>query len=293
MSPHRVGGPAPRRQPGRIRLRRREPTRPGSSTPPRRRPAGPAKAALTKLLPPWPRSAATATGWPRPDWRAASRQFSFAISRLGHIVKTLSVTREPSRLWRSAPTATRLAPVPKTRPHAFGTWPTARPLRQVRRSHADGNRGGLRLAGGQAVSGSADNSLKLWNMADGAEVKNFAGHTGAIVAVAMTSNNARVVSASADQTVRTWNPADGRKRVPYRRCRVTRRSHWRATTAASPWLTDNSVKLFQIGRRRGRGHSDGSRRAGANRWHSAPTTFARLGRRRANGPSSGTSPARL
>jgi len=60
----------------------------------------------------------------------------------------------------------------------------------------------------QVLSGSADNSLKLWAVADASEVMDFPGHKGAIVGVAMPSNN-QPISASADKTVRTWNAANG------------------------------------------------------------------------------------
>lgn len=60
----------------------------------------------------------------------------------------------------------------------------------------------------QIVSGAADNSLKLWNLADQKEAFNLAGHTGPIVAVAVTPQN-QLVSASADKTIRIWNAADG------------------------------------------------------------------------------------
>src|SRR6185437_1515051 len=87
----------------------------------------------------------------------------------------------------------------------------------------------------------------LWNAADGAELKNFAGHGGAIVAVAFTGNNQRVISASADQTVRTWNPADGQQvsAIPAG-APATALALARDDNRIAVGCADNSVKLFQI-----------------------------------------------
>ncbi|MBP87596.1 MAG: hypothetical protein CMJ64_12870 [Planctomycetaceae bacterium] len=62
----------------------------------------------------------------------------------------------------------------------------------------------------QVVSGSADKTLKLWNAIDAVEIKDFAGHAGAIVGVAFDSGN-QPVSASADKTIRTWNAGNGQQ----------------------------------------------------------------------------------
>jgi WD40 repeat protein len=61
----------------------------------------------------------------------------------------------------------------------------------------------------QVLSGSSDNSVKLWEVSDGAEVMDFTGHTGPIVAVALPNN--QPLSASADKTVRIWTMADGKQ----------------------------------------------------------------------------------
>lgn len=61
----------------------------------------------------------------------------------------------------------------------------------------------------QVLSGAESGSLKLWTVADEQEAMDFAGHQGAIVSVAMTSNN-QPISASADKTIRVWNAADGK-----------------------------------------------------------------------------------
>ena len=64
--------------------------------------------------------------------------------------------------------------------------------------------------GTQVISGSTNNSLKLWNVADAAQVQDFAGHTAAVVGVAFLQNN-QPLSVSADKTLRSWNATDGQQ----------------------------------------------------------------------------------
>lgn len=60
-----------------------------------------------------------------------------------------------------------------------------------------------------AVSGAADNSLKSWTVTDGTEARSFAGHTGAVIALAMLPDGT-VVSAG-DTSMRFWNLANGQQ----------------------------------------------------------------------------------
>lgn len=61
--------------------------------------------------------------------------------------------------------------------------------------------------GGQVVAGFSDNVLRLYNVADGMLLKEFTGHTAAVVSTGLL--NGQVYSVSADTSVRFWNPADG------------------------------------------------------------------------------------
>lgn len=58
------------------------------------------------------------------------------------------------------------------------------------------------------IAGLADNSIRIYSIADGKEIRNIAGHGGAINSVTITPKG-DLLSASADQTVRLWNPSDG------------------------------------------------------------------------------------
>jgi len=51
---------------------------------------------------------------------------------------------------------------------------------------------GVTPDGTQAVSGSADKTLKIWNLSTGACLKTLSGHTARVLAVAVTPNAAVV-----------------------------------------------------------------------------------------------------
>ena len=98
----------------------------------------------------------------------------------------------------------------------------------------------------QVLSGSTDGSLKLWNVADELEAMSFAGHTGAIVAVAMPPTN-QPISASADKTVRFWNPADGKQvRTIATPAVITSMAMSRDGTKAAIGGADNTIHLHQV-----------------------------------------------
>lgn len=54
------------------------------------------------------------------------------------------------------------------------------------------------------LSGSRDNTLRLWTLMTGKCLRVFTGHTGHVVCVAMTADRYFAVSASWDNTVRLW-----------------------------------------------------------------------------------------
>jgi WD40 repeat protein len=66
-------------------------------------------------------------------------------------------------------------------------------------------------ADGRAVSGSSDETLRVWDLASGQCTRTLKGHTGWVwaVAVAVTADG-RAVSGSSDETLRVWDLASGR-----------------------------------------------------------------------------------
>jgi len=62
--------------------------------------------------------------------------------------------------------------------------------------------------GATVLAGLADNSIRAFNVTDGKEIKNIAGHIGAVAALTYTPKGDLLISASRDKTVRLWSAAD-------------------------------------------------------------------------------------
>ena len=56
-----------------------------------------------------------------------------------------------------------------------------------------------------ALSGSWDNTLRLWDLSSGTTTRRFVGHTGDVLSVAFSADNRQIVSASRDKTIKLWN----------------------------------------------------------------------------------------
>ncbi|MCB9000328.1 MAG: hypothetical protein H6540_09755, partial [Bacteroidales bacterium] len=72
-----------------------------------------------------------------------------------------------------------------------------------------GHSGGVRSValsadGSRVVSGSDDNTLKVWDMASGEELRTLTGHSGGVRSVALSADGSRVVSGSDDNTLKVW-----------------------------------------------------------------------------------------
>ncbi|MDZ4790084.1 MAG: TIR domain-containing protein, partial [Hyphomicrobiales bacterium] len=61
------------------------------------------------------------------------------------------------------------------------------------------------------LSGSTDNTLKLWDAGTGREIRSFAGHTRGVYAVAVSPDGRTLLSGSVDNTLKLWDAGTGRE----------------------------------------------------------------------------------
>jgi WD40 repeat protein len=63
--------------------------------------------------------------------------------------------------------------------------------------------------GSRIVSGSGDNTIKIWDAGSGRELDTFKGHTGGVESVAYSPDGSRIVSGSDDKTIKIWDAETG------------------------------------------------------------------------------------
>jgi WD40 repeat protein len=68
--------------------------------------------------------------------------------------------------------------------------------------------------GDQILSAGDDKTIKIWNAADGKELKSIAAHDGPVLRLALSGDGARLVSAGADKAVKVWNLAQPKDEKP-------------------------------------------------------------------------------
>ena len=85
-----------------------------------------------------------------------------------------------------------------------GTAHAGRPLGSV-------NGVAVTADGRRAVSASGDNTLKVWDLESGQELRTLAGHSDSVSGVAVTADGRRAVSASWDNTLKVWDLESGQE----------------------------------------------------------------------------------
>jgi Tol biopolymer transport system component len=63
--------------------------------------------------------------------------------------------------------------------------------------------------GQRIVTGSGDQTAKVWDAATGEELRTLQGHTGCLWGVAIASDGRRMATASGDRTAKVWDAATG------------------------------------------------------------------------------------
>jgi WD40 repeat protein len=99
-----------------------------------------------------------------------------------------------------------------------------------------------------ALTGSEDNTAKMWDVPAGRELRTLEGHAGAVTSVAFSPDGRLVLTGSNDETAKLWEVATGRVLQT-----LTGHSDWITSVAFSPdgrlALTgsgDGSAKLWEV-----------------------------------------------
>jgi len=109
------------------------------------------------------------------------------------------------------------APRPWLRPLQPTLAPSGGTLLFTLPGHTGPAKGVAMSADGQlAVSASSDNTLKVWDLYNGRELRTLQGHSESVRGVAMDADGQFIVSASLDKTLKFWNLSSGRELLTLR-----------------------------------------------------------------------------
>lgn len=96
--------------------------------------------------------------------------------------------------------------------------------------------------GTKVVSGSEDETVRVWDAQSGAELCTLSGHSNVVWAVAVFADGKRIASASSDKTVKIWDAGSGEE--------------LRTLSGHSNWV--RAVAVFADGRKVVSGSYDGT-----------------------------------
>ncbi len=106
----------------------------------------------------------------------------------------------------------------------------------------------LSPCGTYIVSASFDNTLKLWDVKSGKEIRTFKGHQSSVRAGAFAPDGRTIVSASDDNTLKLWDVKSGKEIRTFKRHQSSVRAgafapDGRTIVSAS---SDNTLKLWDV-----------------------------------------------
>src|SRR5437762_3119905 len=59
------------------------------------------------------------------------------------------------------------------------------------------------------ISGSNDNSIKIWDLETGECIHTLLGHHRSVISVCLTSDNKKIISGSRDKSIKIWDLETG------------------------------------------------------------------------------------
>ena len=101
------------------------------------------------------------------------------------------------------------------------------------------------LENGQLVSGSRDQTIKIWNTASGVVLNTLSGHTNEIVALAVLPNNC-LASGARDSTIKIWDTSEARIKMTItdHMSEVLALIVWPVTHELVSASRDETIKIF-------------------------------------------------
>ncbi|MDB9488324.1 hypothetical protein PN492_17525 [Dolichospermum circinale CS-537/01] len=156
-----------------------------------------------------------------PDQTKTLKYIQSALRLSAHIV-TQDQQQLPSQLWGRLQTIntpeiqTLLTQAQQTHPHPWlrpltpSLTPAGGRLLRTLTGHSSWVQAVAVTADGtRVISGSSDNTVKVWNLETGEEQLTLTGHSSWVNAVAVTADGTRVISGYDDNTVKVWNLQNG------------------------------------------------------------------------------------
>ncbi|MGD1907040.1 MAG: DnaJ domain-containing protein [Leptolyngbyaceae cyanobacterium] len=141
----------------------------------------------------------------QPDYLDAYRARAFALEKLGFNLQAEADFTKAAELQtqpQPSPTAPESAPSPR---------PPWRCIHSVSSHKAAVSAMALTPDGSKLVTGSHDQTLKIWNPQMGRVLKTLKGHDRAICTVAVSGDGKLIASAGVDQTIRIWAMHSGKQ----------------------------------------------------------------------------------